>query len=218
MAFEDVRQRMVRDQLQARGIDDPRVLAAFLKVPRHLFVPAEAVERAYEDHPIPIGARQTISQPYMVGLMTQLLRLQGHERVLEIGTGSGYQLAILAELALEVYSVERVPELAEQALRRVEALGYLNVKMTSEHGAIGWPEFGPYDGIVVTAAAPRVPPALLDQLADGGRLVIPVGPQDAQMLLRLEREGQAVHTEQITRCVFVPLIGDYGWPEDPRRA
>ena len=212
---EEQRQRMVREQLEGRGISEPRVLAAFLKVPRHAFVPETLQHEAYADHPVPIGGGQTISQPYMVALMTQLIRLQGHERVLEVGTGSGYQLAILAELALEVYSVERVPELASQALHRVSDLGYLNVKMTSVNGSIGWPEHAPYDGIVVTAAAPRIPQPLLDQLADGGRLVVPVGAQDSQMLVLAEKQQQRVEVKEITRCVFVPLIGEHGWPAEP---
>ncbi len=212
---DEQRQRMVREQLEGRGISNPRVLAAFLKVPRHVFVPEKLQHEAYADHPIPIGGGQTISQPYMVALMTQLTRLQGHERVLEIGTGSGYQLAILAELALEVYSVERVPELASQALHRVSDLGYLNVKMTSGNGSVGWPEYAPYDAIVITAAAPKIPQPLLDQLADGGRLVIPIGAPDSQTLVLAEKQQQRVHVKEITRCVFVPLIGEHGWPSEP---
>jgi protein-L-isoaspartate(D-aspartate) O-methyltransferase len=215
MAFEVERQRMVQEQLQRRGILDPRVLTAFLKVPRHLFVPEAAWDQAYADHPVPIGAGQTISQPYIVALMTQLLRLQGHERVLELGTGSGYQLAILAELALDVYSVERVPELAAQALRRVEALGYLNVSMTTGNGSLGWPEHAPFDAIVVTAAAPQIPPPLVGQLAEGGRLVIPIGPSDSQRLVLAEKRDSQLYLQDVTRCVFVPLIGEYGWPDAP---
>ncbi|MBI3324860.1 MAG: protein-L-isoaspartate O-methyltransferase, partial [Candidatus Omnitrophica bacterium] len=144
MNFEDQRRRMVHEQLQRRGITETRVLEAFRHVPRHLFVPEECQDEAYADHPIPLGSGQTISQPYMVALMTQLLRLQGHERVLEIGTGSGYQLAILAELALEVYSVERLPELADRALRRLTELGYVNVHLTTGNGSLGWAEYAPY--------------------------------------------------------------------------
>ncbi len=209
--FEDARERMVQQQLRDRGITDERVLAAFLKVPRHVFVPDEAQAEAYDDHPISIGQGQTISQPYIVALMTQLLRLQGHERVLEIGTGSGYQLAILAELALEIYSVERLPELLEQAHHRLQALGYLNVHLTLGNGSEGWPEHAPYEGILVTAGASQIPRALVEELAEGGRLVIPVGSQTAQMLTLVERREGNIHTRPITSCVFVPLIGDYGW-------
>ncbi len=211
MTFDEQRRRMVREQLEARGIHDERVLAAFLKVPRHLFVPNELQAEAYTDRPLPIGERQTVSQPYMVALMTQLLRLQGHERVLEIGAGSGYQMAILAELALEVFSVERLPSLAEGARKRLEELGYLNIHVTTGNGSLGWPEHAPFEGIVVAAGAPQIPKPLVDQLADGGRCVIPIGPAQAQMLTYLEKEHGTLHTREITSCVFVPLLGDYGW-------
>ena len=214
MGFEEQRRLMVVEQLQARGISEARVLSAFLKVPRHLFVPEAFQHEAYADHPIPIGAGQTISQPYMVALMTQLLRLQGHERVLEIGTGSGYQLAILAELALEVYSVERLPELAEQALHRLNALGYLNVHITTGNGSIGWPTHAPYEGIIVTAAAPQVPKPLVDQLANHGRLVIPIGTPTAQTLTLVEKQGPDLQIKEVTGCVFVPLVGEHGWPSE----
>jgi protein-L-isoaspartate(D-aspartate) O-methyltransferase len=210
MAFEEQRRRMVSEQLEARGITASRVLSAFLKVPRHRFVPEAWQHEAYADHPLPIGVGQTISQPYMVALMTQLLRLQGHERVLEIGTGSGYQVAILAELALEVYSVERLPELVQDAKLRLSALGYSNVHLTVGNGSPGWPEHAPYDGILVTAAAPRVPPPLLTQLADQGRLVIPIGDGDAQTLTLIEKRGNALQRTPIITCVFVPLHGHYG--------
>ncbi len=202
---------MVNDQLKARGITDARVLEAFLKVPRHLFVPEAQQPEAYEDHPILIGEGQTISQPYMVALMVQLLRLQGHERVLEIGTGSGYQLAILAQLALEAYSIERLPELAAQAMQRMHTMGYLNVHVGAGNGTPGWREYAPFEGIVVAAAAPKVPQPLLDQLADGGRMVIPVGSQESQMLLSVEKRGGRIHTTEVTSCVFVPLRGEHGW-------
>ncbi len=214
MTFEEQRRRMVAEQLEARGISGSRVLSAFLKVPRHLFVSEAFHHEAYADHPIPIGAGQTISQPYIVALMTRLLRLQGHERVLEIGTGSGYQTAILAELALEIYSVERLPELAEQAKRRLGALGYFNVHVTVGNGSPGWAEHAPYDGVVVTAAAPEVPPPLLDQLADHGRFVIPLGSGEAQTLTLIEKHGKTVQRTPITSCVFVPLHGQYGVSPD----
>lgn len=201
---------MVREQLQARGISDRRVLDACLKVPRHLFVVQGLEGDAYADHPITIGHSQTISQPYMVALMTQLLRLQGHERVLEVGTGSGYQTAILAELALEVYSVERISLLAEEALKRLDRLGYLNVHLSLGNGALGWPEHAPYDGMLVAAAAPDVPQSLLDQLAEGGRLAIPIGGQESQILTLVEKHGDRVELRPITSCVFVPLISGQG--------
>ena len=213
MSFEEPRRRMVTEQLQLRGITDARVLAACLHIPRHAFVPPEFQGEAYADHPIPIGEGQTISQPYMVALMTQLLRLQGHERVLEVGTGSGYQLAVLAELALEVYSVERVPELAQQAVERLQQQGYLNVHVTTGDGSLGWPGEAPYEGIVVTAGTPRVPDMLIEQLAEGGRLVIPVGSARAQMLTLVHKRAGHLTVKDITRCVFVPLVGEQGWPE-----
>ncbi len=212
---EDARHRMVEEQLRARGITDPRILQAFLRVPRHLFVPPEEAADAYTDHPMLIGHQQTISQPYMVALMTSLLRLQGHERVLEIGTGSGYQLAILAELALEIFSVERVQELASQAWRRLETLGYRNVHILGGDGTLGWPDHALYDGIIVTAGAQHVPPPLLEQLRDGGRLVIPIGPQDNQTLCLIQKHRDRLETQQIAGCMFVPLIGAFGWPASP---
>ncbi len=214
MAFEEPRRQMVVEQLTARGIKDARALAAFLKVPRHHFVPPESQGEAYADRPIPIGSGQTISQPYMVALMTELLRLRGHERVLEVGTGSGYQLAILSELALEVFSVERIPELAARAQQQLDALGYANIHVTTGNGSFGWPEHAPYEGIVVTAGTPRVPPPLVQQLDEGGRLVIPLGSQEAQTLMLIERHGQDLRTTEIASCVFVPLVGEYGWPSE----
>ncbi len=215
MAFEEPRRQMVREQLELRGITDPRLLEAFRRMPRHLFVPPDQQAQAYEDHPIPIGAGQTISQPYMVALMVQLLKLQGHERVLEVGTGSGYQLAILAELALEVYSVERLPELASGALRRLEQLGFLNVHISPGNGSLGWPEHAPYDGIVVAAGSPRIPQPLVEQLADGGRLVIPVGSPQTQTLTLAEKRSGQMRLTTLTQCVFVPLVGEHGWPAEP---
>ena len=215
MAFEEPRRRMVHEQLELRGIGDARLLEAFRRVPRHLFVPPEQQAQAYEDHPVPIGAGQTISQPYMVALMVQLLKLQGHERILEVGTGSGYQLAILAELALEVYSVERLPELASGALERLAQLGFLNVHVSSGNGSLGWPEHAPYDGIVVAAGSPGIPQPLVDQLADGGRLVIPVGSPQTQTLTLAEKRAGQMHLTALTQCVFVPLVGQHGWPEEP---
>ncbi len=211
MMFDALRVRMVEDQLTARGLSDPRLIAAFLNVPRHQFVPDEFQREAYEDHPLPIGAGQTISQPYIVALMTHSLHLQGHERVLEIGTGSGYQTAILAELAREVFSVERIPDLLLDAKRRLSELGYRNVHLRPANGSLGWPEHAPYDAIVVSAAAPEVPHPLCDQLVDPGYLVLPIGPKEAQTLIRLEKRNGTVSQLQLASCVFVPLVGQYGW-------
>jgi protein-L-isoaspartate(D-aspartate) O-methyltransferase len=209
--FDQQRERMVQEQLQARGISDERVLTAFRRVPRHLFVPDAARAQAYTDHPLPIGSGQTISQPYIVALMTSHLRLHGHERVLEVGAGSGYQTAILAELALDVYSVERLPELLSGVQERILALGYLNVHLSAGNGSLGWPEHAPYDAIVVTAGAPAIPPPLLEQLAERGRLVIPIGSQEAQTLVAVEKRRQSLRRRELTSCVFVPLLGKYGW-------
>jgi protein-L-isoaspartate(D-aspartate) O-methyltransferase len=213
MTHEELRRRMVEEQLKARGITDARVLAAFLRVPRHAFVPPDRREEAYTDRPLPIGHDQTISQPYMVALMVEALRLQGHERVLELGSGSGYQLAILAELALEVYSIERIPGLAELAERRLRGLGYVNVHVSAGNGTLGWPESAPYDAVIVSAAAPEAPASLIEQLSDPGRLIIPIGPPQTQTLTLIQkREGQ-LQSRAIAQCVFVPLIGAQGWPE-----
>ena len=214
MIPDQQRARMVEEQIKARGLTDERLLAAFRKVPRHLFVPPEHQQKAYEDHPIPIAAGQTISQPYMVALMTSLLRLHGHERVLEIGTGSGYQAAILAELALEVFSVERLPELLHAVSERLDGLGYLNVHLSPGNGTLGWPAHAPYDAILIGAAAPDVPSPLVEQLADHGRMVVPVGPPQAQMLNEVEKRGGEVCRKEIASCVFVPLVGRYGWPPE----
>ena len=214
MTFDEQRERMVRDQLLARGITDERLLAAFRKVPRHRFVPPEFEAQAYTDHPLPIGAGQTISQPYMVALMTGRLGLQGHERVLEIGAGSGYQAAILAELTLEVFSVERVPDLLRAAAERLSALGCLNVHFTAGNGSLGWPQHAPYDAILVTAAAPDVPEPLLAQLADGGTMVLPIGPQEGQMLVEVRKRHGIVTQREVAGCVFVPLVGRHGWPPE----
>lgn len=204
----------MEEQLRKRGIFDPRVLAAMSRVPRHLFVSAEIRSAAYEDRPLTIHAGQTISQPYMVAVMTQTLELRGDERVLEIGTGSGYQSAVLAELCGEVYTVERIPELLERARILLASLGYRNVRYRIGDGTKGWPEEAPFAAIIVTAGAPEVPPTLTSQLAPGGRLVIPVGSRYAQTLYRVTREGDSLREEEITGCVFVPLVGDFGWKEE----
>ncbi len=206
-----MRANMVEYQLRRRGIKDERVLQAFLKVPRHKFVRPQDIWHAYEDYPLAIGYGQTISQPYMVAIMTELLELKGDERVLEIGTGSGYQAAILAELAKEVFTIERIPELAQRAERVLRELGYTNVKVFVGDGSKGLPEYAPYDAIIVTAAAPQPPKPLLEQLKDGGRLVVPVGTRKLQDLLRITRVGNDFKTENFGPCLFVPLIGEAGW-------
>ncbi len=195
-------------------IGDERVLRAVARVPREEFVPPEYRHLAYQDRPIPIGYGQTISQPLMVAMMTELLHLKGHEKVLEVGTGSGYQAAILAELAARVETVERVPELAEIATERLRRLGYTNVVVHVAGGALGWPEEAPYDGILVTAGAPRVPRPLVEQLAIGGRLVIPVGRRQIQQLLSVTRQPDGVKVRRHGPCRFVPLIGEQAWPEE----
>lgn len=209
---------MVEEQLVARGIRDPAVLAAMDKVPRDKFVSELQARYAYEDGPLPIGEGQTISQPYIVAVMTEALGLTRADRALEIGTGSGYAAAVLAEIASEVYTVERLAPLAERARRRLRDLGYANVHVLTGDGTLGWPEHAPYDAIVVTAGGPRVPDALLDQLAVGGRLVIPVGDLPcAQRLVRVVRTGADDYRhEPLEEVAFVPLIGAQGWA--PREA
>ncbi len=211
--FAYLRDLMVSEQIEARGIKDKRVLEAMREVPRHLFVPSSLKERAYDDTPLSIGEGQTISQPYMVALMTELLRLQGDEKVLEVGTGSGYQAAILAKLAKYVYTVERIPLLADEAKKRLDELGVNNVQIVVGDGSRGLPQHSPYQGIIVTAGAPRVPEVLIEQLAEGGRLVIPVGSSSLQMLTVVEKERDKLTTREEGTCIFVPLVGKYGWQE-----
>ncbi len=205
------RRRMVDAQLLARDIHDVRVLAAMSSVPRHLFVPPDDLPWAYSDGPLPIGNGQTISQPYIVALMTELLELEPNERVLEIGTGSGYQAAVLGELAAEVHTVEVIPELASQAEITLGTLGYTHVHVHTGDGSGGWPEAAPYHKILVAAAAPQVPQALLDQLVEGGRLVIPVGSRSIQQLEVWRRSGQEFNRENSLEVCFVPLRGQFGW-------
>lgn len=198
---------MVETQIRPRGIVDPAVLRAMVKVPRHLFVPPEHRSAAYGDHPLPIGYGQTISQPYIVALMTQMLQLRPGDRVLEIGTGCGYQTAVLAEIVAEVYSIEIIPELAAEAARRLAELGYGRVHLRQGDGYEGWPEHAPYQGIIVTAAAPEVPPALVEQLSDGGRLVIPVGVYlGGQDLWLIEKRGPQLQRFNYGGVLFVPLV------------
>jgi protein-L-isoaspartate(D-aspartate) O-methyltransferase len=211
--FEDRRRAMVRNQLQDRGISDSHVLNAMEKVRREAFVPADERNFAYSDGPLPIGHGQTISQPFIVALMTQALRLSGGERVLEIGTGSGYAAAVLAEIASEVFTIERIAELAEDAKQALQKEGCANVHVTCNDGTLGWEEHAPYDAIVATAAGPSVPQALKDQLKIGGRLVMPVGSQFCgQRLVRVTRVTQTEYQqEELDWVRFVPLIGEQGW-------
>jgi len=206
------RERMVEKDICPRGIKDQRVLDALLKVPRHLFVGDAHRMSAYEDHPLSIGEGQTISQPYIVALMTEALKLTGSETVLEIGTGSGYQTTILAELAARVYSIERIPSLTGRARKVLDSLGYSNVLVKLSDGTLGWDEYAPYDRILVTAGAPSVPEPLIDQLAPGGILVIPVGSNSLQELVRVAKdEDGSIKEDRMGSCVFVRLVGKHGW-------
>jgi protein-L-isoaspartate(D-aspartate) O-methyltransferase len=212
--FLPSRRRMVESQIRNRGIRDPRVLEAMRRVPRHRFVPPHLWDQAYDDYPLPIGEDQTISQPYIVALMTEALELTGDEKVLEVGAGSGYQAAILAELAKEVFTIERLASLARRAEDILKTLNYRNVHVLIGDGTLGWPREAPYDAIIVTAGAPKVPPALAEQLARGGRLVIPVGDRYSQTLTRIRRTPEGgLKTEYLGGCRFVKLIGAQGWRE-----
>ncbi len=218
MPFEAERRRMVEIQLRQRGIHDERVLEAMLQVPRHEFVPPELLERAYEDRPLPIGGAGTISQPYMVAAMTEAAHVQPGSRVLEVGTGSGYQAAILASLGATVYSLERNAQLADTARARLARLGYGQVEVICADGSQGYAPAAPYNSILVTAASPQIPPVLLEQLAEGGRLVIPIGDLHVQRLELVERTATGVSTHMLDACQFVPLIGKYGWPDEDSRS
>ncbi len=213
MHESDARLRMVQEQLAARGIRSGRVLEAMRSVPRHMFVPLQERGSAYTDRALSLAHGQTISQPFMVATMTESLALHPDDRVLEIGTGSGYQTAVLAELAHEVYTVERDPELALQARELLEEMGYGNIRYLVGDGTLGWPSQAPYDGIVVTAGAPSLPKELQAQLRDGGRIVIPIGTRSEQELYRVLRQGVEYSKEWITSCRFVPLVGEEGWSE-----
>lgn len=205
---------MIEGQLVNRGIRDPRVLDAMRKVPRHMFVDEALSEQAYSDHPLPIGEKQTISQPYIVALMTETLKLKGHEKVLEIGTGSGYQATILAELAGRVFSIERFPTLAYRANQILQKLGYKNVIVRVADGTMGWPEEAPFDGIVITAGTPEIPQPLIDQLGMDGRLVVPVGDRFTQELLLIERTAGGIRRTNLGAVRFVDLVGKWGWEEE----
>jgi protein-L-isoaspartate(D-aspartate) O-methyltransferase len=209
--YGPAREQMVAEQIMRRGIRDTRVLQAMRRVPRHLFVPANEQAFAYADRALPIAHGQSISQPYMVAVMTQALALTGTERVLEIGTGSGYQAAILAELAREVITIERWPELASSAEAVLKECGYSNIRVRLGDGSLGAPESAPYDAVIVTAAAPQAPAELQEQLAPGGRLAVPIGTREHQVLTLITREGAGFRASRYEDCVFVPLVGRGGW-------
>jgi protein-L-isoaspartate(D-aspartate) O-methyltransferase len=211
------RAEMIKKQLRRRGIKDGAVLAVMLAVLRHEFVPLDLRARAYEDAPLPIGSGQTISQPYIVAAMTAALHLKPHHRVLEIGTGCGYQAAVLSQLAKEVFTIERRPELASAASEKLAQLGYSNVHVHCGDGTLGLPEFAPFDAILVAAAAPTVPKPLLAQLSDGGRIIIPVGDAENQELQLIEKRAESFPTRMLEGCRFVPLVGFHGWQKPPQR-
>lgn len=212
-SYVDTRHAMVEQQLMARGIHDSKVLDAMAEVPREYFVPPEYRRSAYDDGPLPIGEGQTISQPYMVAVMTECLSLHKQSRVLEIGTGSGYQMAVLLTITPHVYSIERIPALTEKARNTLTDIGFKDLHIKTDDGSCGWPEEAPFDGIIVTSGAPEVPQTLKDQLADGGSLVIPVGSRHTQVLYKILRRGNLFTIQEITCCVFVPLVGKYAWDE-----
>ncbi len=205
--FKAMREKMVETQIKARGVKDPRVLSALAKVERHRFVPQEYLDSAYSDQPLPIGEGQTISQPYIVALMTELLELKGNEKVLEIGTGSGYQAAILAELAKEVYTIEIIEPLASKANKTLSDLGYQNVHVKAGDGYLGWPEAAPFDAIIVTAAPDHIPKPLIDQLKEGGRMVVPVGTHTQELVKIVKRSGK-IETTNVIPVLFVPMTGE----------
>lgn len=209
------RRRMVEDQIAVRGVRDLRMLKVLQSIPRHRFIPGEGRPDAYEDRPVAIGCGQTISQPYMVAVMTEWLVVASTDRVLEVGTGSGYQTAVLARLAREVVTVERHADLSATARKLLQGMQYDNIEFVVGDGSLGWPDRAPYEGILVTAGAPHVPQALLEQLADGGRLVAPVGGREEQSLVRITRHGGQFKEEVGMGCRFVPLLGAGGWPETP---
>lgn len=213
MKFDRLRHDMVEKQIEARGIKDAGVLSAMGKVPRHLFVSEALMDQAYNDFPLPIGEQQTISQPYIVAEMTQALHLSGKERVLEIGTGSGYQAAILAQIAFRVYTIERIHSLYTKARKLFDLLGYHNIVTRYSDGTSGWRDESPFDAIIVTAGAPEVPEVLINQLGVGGRMVIPVGNQYAQELIKIVRDEKGIHRTNLGGCRFVKLVGEHGWKE-----
>jgi protein-L-isoaspartate(D-aspartate) O-methyltransferase len=209
--YERKRHEMVRQQIEARGITDPNVIAAMRKVPRHLFVGEALRDQAYGDFPLPIGEQQTISQPYIVAEMTQALELTQNDRVLEIGTGSGYQAAILAQIVYRIYTLERIRALYVQARKLLDKLNYHNIVMRCADGTKGWKDESPFDAIIVTAGAPTIPEVLVDQLAEGGRLVVPVGDQHSQDLIKITKDQDQIHQTNLGGCRFVKLVGEHGW-------
>jgi len=211
--YRIAREKMVETQIKARGVKDTRVLEAMLKVPRHLFVEEALRDQAYGDFPLPIGEGQTISQPYIVAIMTEALKLKGNERVLEVGTGSGYQTAILAELALWVYTIEKYSSLLKRAKNILIKLGYKNISFKLGDGSLGWKEVAPFDAIIVTAAAPKIPQPLIDQLLEGGRIVIPVGDEYSQVLVKGIKKDGKLRTQTLEPVRFVKLVGAYGFKE-----
>jgi protein-L-isoaspartate(D-aspartate) O-methyltransferase len=213
MKYQRLRNEMVTKQIIARGISDPRVLSAMRSVPRHLFVSEAMMDQAYGDYPLPIGEQQTISQPYIVAEMTQALQLTPEDRVLEIGTGSGYQAAILSHIAFRVYTVERIYSLYVRTRKLFDQLRYHNIVTRYSDGTTGWKEESPFDAIIVTAGAPEIPAVLVNQLAVGGRMVIPVGDRHSQDLIKLVRDQDGIHQTNLGGCRFVKLIGEHGWRE-----
>ena len=211
--YEQVRLKMVGEQLRGRGIRDERVLAAMSRVPRHEFVAREFQDKAYGDYPVPVPAQQTVSQPYIVAAMIESLELLGYEKALEIGTGTGYQAAVLAELARVVYTIERHETLARIARENLERLGYRNVQVVHGDGTLGLPQHAPFDAIIVAAAAPQVPPALVEQLASDGRMIVPVGTRESQTLQLIHKRGEGVLATTLEGCRFVPLLGEEGFEE-----
>jgi protein-L-isoaspartate(D-aspartate) O-methyltransferase len=212
-AYTRRRVEMVEKQIIGRGIRDELVIEVMREIPRHLFVDEALQDKGYGDFPIPIGEKQTISQPYMVAVMTEMLELTGSEKVLEIGSGSGYQTAVLSRLAEKVYSVERIPQLLIRARQTLEKLEYHNVALKIADGTLGWKDYAPYDAIIVTAGSPEIPKSLVDQLAMGGRMVIPIGDEEKQILHKLVKTKLGVRESVHTKCTFVKLIGQYGWKE-----
>jgi protein-L-isoaspartate(D-aspartate) O-methyltransferase len=213
MRYERLRKEMVKRQIEARGIADPQVISAMLEVPRHLFVSDALRDQAYGDFPLPIGEQQTISQPFIVAEMTQALALGPEDHVLEIGTGSGYQAAILAQIVYRVFTVERLHPLLLNARRLFDSLGYYNIVTRYSDGTTGWREEGPYDAIIVTAGAPKIPALLIDQLKIGGRLIIPVGSAHTQDLVKITKQKDGWHQTNLGGCRFVKLIGEHGWKD-----
>ena len=213
-SFTTVRERMVQEQLRSRGVSDPNVLKVMSEVPRHLFVDDAMQARAYGDHPLPIASDQTISQPFIVAAMTQALQLKGTEKVLEIGTGSGYQAAVLSRLCAQVYTVERINTLLAGARKVFDQLHFYNILSRLDDGTMGWQEHAPYDAIIVTAGSPEIPEPLIDQLADTGRMVIPVGDRNVQELQYVTKEGGEIEVQRLESVRFVSLIGAYGWKND----